>query len=385
VIKFPIVLIAILLISVLIVAGGTITNPTEEAPESNSYTFPLSVADNIYVVSVRSNYTSTPEVSYFELLKSVSIDFKGNPANAFCNITIPADLIWGEFSVIDKYYEMDTANYTESSNSTHNSFYFTFDHIAYSKHFEIKATEGASASAVKFYTYPLSDGEKTFNITLETDLNVDSTPTVNLFKDSETNQYGIELYFHSCSEKQTLTYNITFPTALVGGDISLIRKYYLQDPDSYTLSNNVTHNSLHMTFDYNPVFSGNGYFVIKGTDDLSPAGEFYTFPLSVENQTYIVTIESNYSSAPEVSYFGLLKSVYFEFRGAPETSFCNITIPNNLIWGELSLYAKGYKMGEDYYIQSSNSTHNSFYFTFDHIAAVKTFDVKGTEGVQTVP
>jgi hypothetical protein len=114
-------------------------------------------------------------------------------------------------------------------------------------------------------------------------------------------------------------------------------------------------------------------------------GKLYTFPLSVEGQTYVVSIRSNYTYAPEVSYFGLLKSVYFEFRGNPENAFCNITIPNKLIWGELSLYAKGYKMSEDYYTQSSNSTHNSIYFTFNQTASVKTFDVKGTEGVHTVP
>ena len=120
-------------------------------------------------------------------------------------------------------------------------------------------------------------------------------------------------------------------------------------------------------------------------ENQEPTGELYTFPLSVEGQTYVVSIISNYTYAPEVSYFGLLKSVYFEFKGPPENSFCNITIPNNLIWGELSVYAKGYKMSEESYIQSNNSTHNSIYFTFDHIASVKTFDVKGTEGVQTVP
>jgi hypothetical protein len=231
--------------------------------DGNLYVFPLSVANSIYVVTVRSNYTSAPEVDYYELgdVNIVSVDFMGDPETAFCNMTVPNNLLWGELSLISKYYEMPASYYTETCNSTHTSIYFVFDQISLIKHFEIKAAAGASASV----------------------------------------------------------------------------------------------------------------------------GNFYTFPLSVEGQTYAVSIQSNYSSAPRVSYFGLLKSVYFDFRGAPETALCNITIPNNLIWGELSLYAKGYKIGEDYYIQSSNSTHNSFYFTFDHIAAVKTFDVKGTEGVITVP
>jgi hypothetical protein len=120
-------------------------------------------------------------------------------------------------------------------------------------------------------------------------------------------------------------------------------------------------------------------------EDEGLADKLYTFPISVEGQTYVLSIRSNYSSAPDVSYFGLLKSVNFEFRGDPENAFCNITIPNNLIWGELSIYSKGYKMDEDCYIQSSNSTHNSIYFTFDYIAIVKNFDVKGTEGVLETP
>jgi hypothetical protein len=108
------------------------------------YTFPISVGDKTYVISVRSNYSSAPEVSYSGLLKSVSVDFTGERENAFCNITIPNDLIWGELSVLSKYYEMDEAYYTKSSNSTHHSFYFVFDQIALIKHFEIRGTEGVT-------------------------------------------------------------------------------------------------------------------------------------------------------------------------------------------------------------------------------------------------
>jgi hypothetical protein len=69
----------------------------------------------------------------------------GDPEIAFCNITIPTDLIWGELTVIDKYYEMDEADYILSSNSIDNSIYFTFDHNALIKDFEIRGTEGVIA------------------------------------------------------------------------------------------------------------------------------------------------------------------------------------------------------------------------------------------------
>ena len=110
------------------------------------YTFPLSVGEKTYIVTVLSNYSSAPEVYLPEIpANMVEFDFKGPPENSFCNITIPSDLIWGELTVIDKYYEMDQTRYTITSNSTNNSIYFTFDSIALTKHFEVRGTEGAIA------------------------------------------------------------------------------------------------------------------------------------------------------------------------------------------------------------------------------------------------
>jgi hypothetical protein len=118
-----------------------------------------------------------------------------------------------------------------------------------------------------------------------------------------------------------------------------------------------------------------------GDDDTS-AGNLYTFPLSVGNKTYVVAVRSNYSSAPEVYLPEVpYNLVSVDFRGDRECAFCNITIPNDLIWGELSLIAKYYEMSEDSYTKYSNSTHNSVYFTFNQTALVKHFEVRGTEGI----
>jgi len=144
---FPIVFLGILLISALIVVGGTSINPTEDdGLDGNVYTFPLSVADNIYVVTVRSNSTAAPTVSYsgIDVLKIVTISLMGDTETAFCNVTIPNDLIWGELSLVFKYYEMDEAYYTRTSNSTHTSFYFEYYQIVLIKHFELRGTEGIS-------------------------------------------------------------------------------------------------------------------------------------------------------------------------------------------------------------------------------------------------
>lgn len=115
------------------------------------------------------------------------------------------------------------------------------------------------------FTYPLSVGDKTFIATVETNWNTEHAPSVSLLNVSDGTRHAIEIYF-SGGSKKTISYNITIPTDLLWGDISLVWKYYLQDPDRYTLSNNGTHNSLQMTFEYEPFFSGVGYFEILGTE-----------------------------------------------------------------------------------------------------------------------
>jgi hypothetical protein len=145
--KRIIALALVLVISFSIIVGGILFIHLGEGEESGKlYMFPISVGEKVYTVTVRSNYSSAPKVYLPEVPENlVSVDFMGDPEIAFCNITIPTDLIWGELTVIDKYYEMDEADYILSSNSTDNSIYFTFDHNALIKHFEVRGTEGAVA------------------------------------------------------------------------------------------------------------------------------------------------------------------------------------------------------------------------------------------------
>lgn len=116
----------------------------------------------------------------------------------------------------------------------------------------------------------------------------------------------------------------------------------------------------------------------KGTEE---EAKLYDYPLEVENETYLVTVRTNWTSPPEVSYFGLLKSVDVNFRGTRGTVLTNITIPAELIWGELSVYLKDYKQSEDRYTLSSNTTHYSVQMKFQHIATVVIVSIRGTEGV----
>jgi hypothetical protein len=119
-----------------------------------------------------------------------------------------------------------------------------------------------SKNETNLFTYPISVGDKTYSITLEADWNKENPPTVHL---SNLTKHAVQLHFLG-DTKKTVAYKITIPTELIDGNISLIWKYYQQNPDRYTLSSNSTHNSLQMTFDYDPHFSGMGYFEILGTE-----------------------------------------------------------------------------------------------------------------------
>ncbi|MCW8802337.1 MAG: hypothetical protein OQK81_03185 [Candidatus Bathyarchaeota archaeon] len=139
--------IIVLLIVALIVGTILLTGSEDKTKTGELYSFPISVGEKIFIVSVLSNYSSSPEVSYSEESKSVYLDFTGDKENSFFNVTVPTDLIGGEISLINKYYEVSAEYVTQSYNGTHNSVFFNFDQSAYVKHFEIKGTEGATTDS----------------------------------------------------------------------------------------------------------------------------------------------------------------------------------------------------------------------------------------------
>jgi len=114
------------------------------------------------------------------------------------------------------------------------------------------------------YTYPLSPyhgNGKTYIVTVET--NWTSQPKVSL-PEFDTLKYVSVIFLGWSRDK--VFFNVTIPTDLLRGNISFTRKYYEQSPDLYTLTNNGTHNSLWMTCEFTPYFSGAGYFEIHGTE-----------------------------------------------------------------------------------------------------------------------
>ena len=129
-----------------IVAGILLVDLTgDEEAVSKLYTYPISVGEKTYIVTVSTNWTSAPKVYLPEIAsKYVCCDFTGpNRETVGFNITVPTDLIWGNISLVWKYYEQNADRYTLSNNGTHNSVQMTFHHTATVEHFEIRGTEGA--------------------------------------------------------------------------------------------------------------------------------------------------------------------------------------------------------------------------------------------------
>ena len=119
-----------------------------ELAGSKLYTYPISVGEKTYIITVLTNWNSAPKVelsnSSLTDLKYISVDFFGShEKNVFFKITIPTDLLWGNISLVEKYYVLSPDHYTLSNDGTHNSVQMKFNHIATDEHFEIHGTQGA--------------------------------------------------------------------------------------------------------------------------------------------------------------------------------------------------------------------------------------------------
>ncbi len=112
--------------------------------------------------------------------------------------------------------------------------------------------------------------------------------------------------------------------------------------------------------------------------------KLYSYNVSVGEKNYIINVETNWTAAPKV-YLPEQDSndVSCDFIGSTvETVGFNITVPTDLIGGNISLVWKYYEQNPDRYTLSNNSTHNSIQMTFTHTATVEHFEIRGTKGAQ---
>jgi hypothetical protein len=142
--EFALTLVVVMLITALLAGFLWVDLAGEKKASSKLYTYPVSVGEKTYIVTVRTNWTSAPKVYLPEIeSKYVNCDFIGpNRQTVSFNITVPTDLIGGTISLIWKYYEQNADRYILSNNGTHNSLQMTFYHTATVEHFEIHGTEG---------------------------------------------------------------------------------------------------------------------------------------------------------------------------------------------------------------------------------------------------
>jgi len=142
---FALTLVAVILIIALLAGFLWVDLVEDKEAESKSYTYPVSVAEKTYIITVTTNWTSAPKIYLPEQDSNyINFDFIGPTRETVgFNITIPTDLIWGNISLVWKYYEQNPDRYTLSNNGTHNSVQMTFNHTATIEHFEIRGTQGA--------------------------------------------------------------------------------------------------------------------------------------------------------------------------------------------------------------------------------------------------
>jgi hypothetical protein len=136
----------VIVIALLIAVVLAVNLPMPHETGSNLYVCPISIGEKTYIVTVATDWPYEPKVYLpeFDQLKYFSVDFIGpDRKQCYFNITYPDDLIWGDFTLIWKYYEQNSDRYTLSGNGTHHSVYMAFNHTATIEHFEIRGTEAA--------------------------------------------------------------------------------------------------------------------------------------------------------------------------------------------------------------------------------------------------
>jgi hypothetical protein len=122
--------------------------------QSNLFTYPFSVKDKVFVVSVETNWDAkqAPSVTLLNSSNSVrhaiELYFLGETEEKTIsyNITFPCDLLWGNVSLIWKYSTVDPDRYDLVNNGTHTSLEMTFEYKPFFSgigYFVILGSEGA--------------------------------------------------------------------------------------------------------------------------------------------------------------------------------------------------------------------------------------------------
>ena len=114
------------------------------------------------------------------------------------------------------------------------------------------------------------------------------------------------------------------------------------------------------------------------TFNLNEARPIYcSFNVTYEEDVYLVETWSN-STVADLTFNATTKKISFNIAGTTGTeSFCNITIPAELLSGDFTVFMDDSKLEEGVdYTLSSNSTHNTLSISYTHSSHI--IDVFGT-------
>jgi hypothetical protein len=110
----------------------------------------------------------------------------------------------------------------------------------------------------------------------------------------------------------------------------------------------------------------------------------FQFTVSVGDKTYPVTANSN-STVTDLTFNPDTKELNFKANGQTGTTgYCIITIPTNLVWGELSIYKDEVLLVKNVdYTQSNDGTNNILQINYSH--SVHNFKIVGTQAIPEFP
>ena len=104
----------------------------------------------------------------------------------------------------------------------------------------------------------------------------------------------------------------------------------------------------------------------------------------IDRTDYPVTVDSN-SAILGFAFNQSERQISLRVSGSTETSgFCDVTIPDDLLWGSFSLNLDGLPLVEGVdYTQTHNSTHYNFHITYSHSTHI--IEIVGSDVIPEFP
>ena len=105
---------------------------TVDVPAVEELSFDVTVGESVYVVCTCSN-SSVSDLTFNQALKRLRFSVNGTSGTTgFCNVTVPAELMSGNFSLyIDDVPLVKDVDYAEVYNGTHNLFSISYEHSSH--------------------------------------------------------------------------------------------------------------------------------------------------------------------------------------------------------------------------------------------------------------